>query len=120
MQGAIMSSQAVEHTVEDKKLISDALAERLDAEAAAMMGGLAKGLDMRRVALAYMHWCVHLGTAPGKAAQLVELGVRQNAQLCAFAVKSLWDKETPRVIEPDAGDRRFSDDGWRRAPFSVL
>src|SRR5699024_242292 len=115
-----MSSQAVAQTAEDKTLISDALAERLDAEAAAMMGSLSQGLDMRGVAMAYMHGCVHLGMAPGKAAQLVELGVRQNAQLCAFTLKSLLDKETPRVIEPDAGDRRFNDEGWRRVPFSIL
>lgn len=101
-------------------LISDALAEWLDRETAARWGQIAKGLDMRRVALAYVHWWVHLGTAPGKLAQLSELGARQYAQLGCFAVRSLLQKEATRAIEPDPGDRRFTDAGWRQPPFSLF
>lgn len=115
-----MSEQAKEQTASSRKLVSDDLAERLDAEAAALLGGVTKGLDARRVALAYVHWCVHLGMAPGKAAQLVELWLRQNARLSAFALKSTLQKDVPRLIEPDADDRRFTDDGWRQPPFSIL
>lgn len=115
-----MPGQTVEQAVSDKKLISDSLAERVDTEVAALMGGMTKGLDVRRVALAYVHWCVHLGMTPGKATQLAELWLRQNARLGSFALRSALGKDVPRVIEPDADDRRFTDEGWRRPPFSVL
>lgn len=115
-----MSDQAGKQTTTGHQLVSDELARRLDAETAAFLGGMAKGLDVRRVALAYVHWCVHLGMAPGKAAQLGELWLRQNAQLGAFALKSTLHKDVPRVIEPEAGDRRFADKAWRQPPFSIL
>lgn len=101
-------------------LISDELAQYIDRQAAAQFGRLAKGLDVRRVALAYVHWWVHLGMAPGKAAQLAELYLRQNAKLGGFAIRSLWQKEAHRAIEPDPGDKRFADEGWRQLPFSLL
>lgn len=102
-------------------LISDALADRLDREAAAQWGRTAKGLDVRRIALAYVHWWTHLGMAPGKTAQLSELWFKQYAQLGNFALQSLLQKEeAPRAIEPDPGDRRFADAGWRQLPFSLI
>src|SRR5699024_2426030 len=115
-----MSEQVREQSPSERKIVSDDLAGRLDAEAAALVGSMAAGLDVRRVALAYVHWCVHLGMTPGKAAQLVELWLRQNAQLGAFALKSTLQKDVPRVIEPGADDRRFADAGWRQPPFSIL
>lgn len=104
----------------ENKLISDALAERIDREAAAQLGRIAKGLDVRRIALAYMHWAVHLGMAPGKTAQLFELWMRQNAALGNFALRSALQDEADRAIEPDPSDRRFTDKGWRKLPFSLF
>jgi polyhydroxyalkanoate synthase len=101
-------------------LISDALAERIDHEVAAQCGKLAKGMDVRRVALAYVHWWAHLSTAPGKTAQLSELWFRQNLQLGNLALCSLMQPESGRAIEPDLGDKRFTDAGWRRPPFSFI
>lgn len=114
------SGNAVERSASGRNLISDRFAERLDREAAARLARMSGGLDVRRVALAYIHWSVHLGMSPGKAAQLLELYVRQNARLGGFALKSLLNRAPGRAIEPDAGDTRFADDGWRKLPFSML
>lgn len=114
------TENAVDRPITSRMFISDALAERLDREAAAQLGRMAKGLDVRRIALAYVHWWVHLGMAPGKAAQLAELWVRQYTQLGDFAVRSLLQNDAARAIEPEPGDRRFTDEGWRRLPFSLI
>ncbi|HET7313953.1 alpha/beta fold hydrolase [Salinisphaera sp.] len=100
--------------------ISDAVAEQLDRETAARWGQIARGLDVRRIALAYVHWLTHMGMAPGKVAQLSELWFRQYAQLGGFAMRSLLHTEAARAIEPDPDDRRFTDAGWRQLPFSLI
>jgi polyhydroxyalkanoate synthase len=115
---------AVDNTNESSALsnsfITDEIAERIDREAAAQFGQLAKGLDLRRITLAYVHWLTHLGMAPGRSAQLAELGARQYAQFARFTLRSLAQKAPERAIEPEPGDKRFADPGWRRLPFSFF
>ncbi len=112
--------QADDFSLLSNSLISDEVVKRLDREAAARWGQMAKGLDGRRVALAYLHWWTHLSMAPGKMAQLTALGTRQYLQLARFAGQSLMQKEPDRAIEPEPGDKRFTDPGWRRLPFSFI
>ena len=99
------------------RLIGDELARRLDRATAATLTRATGGLSLPRILLAYVDWLLHLGMAPGKVAQLTELRARQLAGLGVFALRG---GKGERRIEPEPGDRRFNDAGWRRWPFALL
>ncbi|MDN5939846.1 MAG: alpha/beta fold hydrolase, partial [Salinisphaera sp.] len=87
---------------------------------AAAVARASNGLPLARILLAYADWLIHLGMAPGKVAQLAELAARQRLGTARFALGQFGDTPPQRVVEPEPGDRRFNDEGWRKPPFSLI
>ncbi len=90
--------------------IKEAFARRLDAACATRLVPVVGKLPPQQLLLAWLDWASHLALAPGKQAQLLELGLRE----CGGLLKSALRKgEAPE-------DRRYGAASWKRRPFSVL
>jgi polyhydroxyalkanoate synthase len=94
--------------------------DTIDRAMRAMVGRLTLGISPAAVALAYLDWLVHLGTSPGKQAELVQKAIRKAVRFWVYAARAAADKQIPPCIEPLAQDRRFSADAWRQWPFNMI
>ncbi|MAA75862.1 MAG: poly-beta-hydroxybutyrate polymerase [Salinisphaeraceae bacterium] len=101
-------------------VISDELAKTLDDAFGAALARSTGGLPLGSLALAYADWLMHLGTCPGKVAQLMEQRVGLQARELRNVARLLRGAEVERLIRAEKGDRRFADDGWNKAPFAFL
>ncbi|MFZ4605889.1 MAG: PHA/PHB synthase family protein [Caulobacter sp.] len=72
------------------------------------------GRSPSTVGLAWLDWAVHAANAPFQSASL---GRDAMAQWLRLSKLALADEP---VIQPDAGDRRFSHSGWSHRPYSLL
>jgi polyhydroxyalkanoate synthase len=84
---------------------------------AALAGPL--GISPSAVALAWLAWLVHLGTPPGKQAELIRKALRKAARFWIYATRSPADPHMSRRIEPLRRGRRFRGDAGRRPPFNL-
>ena len=92
--------------------------ETLDRLGRAVTARLTQGVSPHALYAAWFDWATHLANAPGR---LIELGVEAvniGARFARFATHSLSDNAKP-PFEPQAGDRRFSDELWKRLPYAL-
>lgn len=81
----------------------------LDRLLHATQARLTGSLSPVSLTLAYLDWAFHLANAPARRLQLAQSAARQWVRLWSPAQ---WAR-------PTAGDRRFQDPGWSRAPFNL-
>jgi polyhydroxyalkanoate synthase len=97
--------------------LQDILDRSVHAVAARWTGGLSPGA----LAEAYMDWAIHLATAPGKQAQLLEKAAKKTMRLANYAASAaLQQEDCDRCIEPLPQDRRFRGDAWQKWPFNLM
>jgi polyhydroxyalkanoate synthase len=94
--------------------------DMIDRAMRAMVGRLTLGISPAAVVLAYLDWLVHLGSSPGKQAELVQKAVRKAVRFWVYAAHAAADKQTPPCIEPLPQDRRFSAEAWQQWPFNMI
>ena len=92
--------------------------ETMDRLGRAVTARLTQGISPHVHYEAWFDWASHLAIAPGR---LIELGleaVNIGARFAHFAKQSL-SENVKSPFEPQTGDRRFSDERWKRLPFSL-
>ncbi|MCZ7676270.1 MAG: alpha/beta fold hydrolase [Roseovarius sp.] len=94
--------------------------QSFDRMRAANMSKLTAGISPGALATAYFDWAYHLASAPGKQMELGVKAARKWQRLSAWLWSSAMDPETPPVIEPLPGDRRFAHESWSKPPFNQL
>ncbi|MDT0618129.1 alpha/beta fold hydrolase [Salinisphaera sp. P385] len=120
-QPADMATAGAMTDLVSSRWLSDRIAERIDRAAGAAVARASAGLPLPRILLAYADWAMHLGLSPGKVGQLVEAWARQYRRMGRFTLNTMIrGPSAPREVEPEAGDRRFADEGWRNPPFALL
>ena len=90
--------------------------ETLDRLGRAVTARLTQGISPHALYGAWFDWASHLVNAPGR---LVEFGLEAGniaARFARFATHSLSEHEKP-PFEPQASDRRFNDEAWKRFPY---
>lgn len=91
-------------------LMKDAFARRLDQALAAALSRGVGNLPPQQLPLAWLDWISHLALAPGKQAQLLELGLREYAAVLRSAFRG----------NGAAPEGRYGGEGWKKRPFSLL
>jgi polyhydroxyalkanoate synthase len=81
---------------------------------------LTAGISPGALATAYFDWAFHLASAPGKQMELGVKAARKWQRLSAWLMSSAMDPQTPPVIAPLPGDRRFAHESWSKPPFNQL
>ncbi len=98
-----------------------ALADVLNRSTNAAVARFTMGLSPAALAGAYFDWVLHLASAPGKQAQLVEKAWRKWVRLATYTGHCAMKSQTPeRCIEPLPQDRRFEGEAWQRLPFNMI
>ena len=90
----------------------------MDRLGRAVTARLTQGVSPHALYDAWFDWASHLANAPGR---LIELGVEAvniGARFARFATHSLSEHAKP-PFEPQADDRRFSDERWKRPPYAL-
>ena len=93
--------------------------ETMDRLGRAVTARLTQGISPHALYAAWFDWASHLANAPGR---LIELGVEAvniGARFARFATHSLSEHAKP-PFEPQAGDRRFSDELLEAAPLRAV
>jgi len=78
------------------------------------------GLSPAALLEAFADWAIHLGSAPGKQADLVRKAFRKWVRFAYFASRAPFAPEIPPAIEPLPDDRRFTGPDWQKLPFSLI
>ncbi|MFZ5790361.1 MAG: PHA/PHB synthase family protein [Pseudomonadota bacterium] len=94
--------------------------DAVDRAVHAMAGRATLGISPSAVALAGLDWLVHLGSSPGKQAELMQKAARKAARFWVYAARSLSEPRTHCCIEPLPQDQRFRAEAWQRPPFNML
>ena len=92
--------------------------ETMDRLGSAFAAKFTQGISPHALYDAWFDWAAHLVNAPGR---LVELGIEAvniGARLARFAANGLSEHAEP-PFAPQADDRRFSDQGWKRLPYAL-
>ena len=92
--------------------------ETMDRLGRAATARLTQGVSPHALYAAWFDWASHLANAPGR---LIEFGleaVNIGARFARFATHSL-SEHAKAPFEPKAGDRRFSDELWKRLPYAL-
>ena len=109
------------HLSERDSYASTALQEILDRSVHATAARFTAGLSPSGLAAAYGDWAVHLATAPGKQAQLIEKAAKKAVRLVNYAghCAARQDESSP-CIEPLPQDKRFRGEAWQKWPYNLL
>ena len=100
---------------------STALQDILDRSVHAVAARWTGGLSPSALAEAYMDWAIHLATAPGKQAQLVEKAAKKAMRLANYAASDAFQQEgCDCCIEPLPQDSRFRGEAWQKWPFNLM
>ncbi len=98
-----------------------ALADVLNRSTHAALARFTMGLSPAALAAAYFDWLIHLTSAPGKQAQLVEKAWRKWIRLVTYTGHcAMKPGHTGRCIEPLPQDKRFEGEAWQRQPFNFF
>lgn len=98
-----------------------AFADVVDRSLRASGAHFTHALSPAAMAVAYWDWILHLASAPGKQAQLLEKLVRKQMRLAMYAAHAATHHEDyAPCIEPLPQDRRFSGEAWRQWPYNVI
>lgn len=103
-----------------RSLISPQIADTIDRKARANLARFTLGLSPAAIGMSYFDWLAHLAIAQGKQARLTEKALRKAVRLSTYAVKSLWNPDTPLCIEPLPQDSRFAHESWQRWPYAFV
>ncbi len=115
------SSGAVAQAFERDSYASTALQEVLDRAVHAAASRFTGGLSPSALAGAWADWALHLATAPGKQAQLVEKAVRKAVRLANYATNCACGEDgSAPCIEPLPQDNRFRGQAWQKWPYNLL
>jgi polyhydroxyalkanoate synthase len=99
---------------------STALQDIVDRSVHAVAARFTGGLSPSALAGAYMDWALHLATAPGKQAQLLEKAAKKGMRLAQYAGNAaVRQEQSEPCIEPLPQDHRFSADAWQKWPFNL-
>ncbi|SFJ93515.1 polyhydroxyalkanoate synthase [Bradyrhizobium sp. Gha] len=86
-----------------------------------MLARLTGGLSPLALSLAYLDWATHLAAAPQRQTEIVRNVVRDTGRLLDAVVHAVSPGRKPwSVIQPQAGDRRFSEPQWETPLFNLL
>ena len=94
--------------------------ERLDRLMHAWQARFTQSISPPALRVALTDWASHLANAPGRRAELSQEAAQMLARLVFYALAKRANGETALPVEPSAGDRRFSDPGWRESPFDLI
>lgn len=78
------------------------------------------GISPAAVTEAFADWSIHFLNAPGKQAEQLQKAARKWLRFWSYAIHAPVDPQTPPMIVPLPGDRRFDDPDWRTLPFSLF
>ncbi len=92
--------------------------ETLDRLGRAVTARLTQGISPHALYAAWFDWASHLANAPGRVIELGLEAVNLGARFARFATHSL-SEDVKRPFEPQASDRRFNDDLWKRLPYAL-
>ena len=84
----------------------------------AVTARMTQGISPHALYDAWFDWASHLANAPGRLTELGLEAVNLGARFARFATQSLSEGVT-LPFAPQAGDRRFSDERWKRLPFAL-
>ena len=90
----------------------------MDRLGRAVTARLTQGISPHALYAAWFDWASHLVNAPGR---LIELGVEAvniGSPAAIVAVSDLSENAKP-PFQPQAGDRRFNDELWKRLPYAL-
>jgi polyhydroxyalkanoate synthase len=93
--------------------------EPLDLPLKLAIARLANGISPSSLAQAHADWLIHLAVSPSKQAQLASSALHKALQWSTFLARSLQGP-CGECVQPQAGDRRFSDPAWHAQPYSAL
>jgi len=97
------------------------LADVSDRSLHAIMARFTLGLSPAALAAAYLDWAVHLATAPGKRAQLLDKAARKSLRFANHVRRYATERgECPACIDPLPQDKRFAGAAWQQWPFNFL
>jgi polyhydroxyalkanoate synthase len=88
--------------------------ETLDRATHAMVARVTQGVSPHAVLAAWVDWLSHLGRAPGRQLELLQLALVSAARLARFA-QAAQDDGLPFPAADT--DRRFDDPAWRQWPY---
>lgn len=94
--------------------------QTLDRLWLAQQGKLSGGISRASAALALFDWALHLGSSPGKQAELGYKAAHKAGRMVAHMLTSLADPDAEPAIAPLPGDRRFTAPAWQRPPYSWM
>ncbi len=118
---AKMQADVGPHLSERDSYASTALQEILDKSMHATAARFTAGLSPSGLAGAYADWAVHLATAPGKQAQLIEKAAKKAVRLANYAGHCAAGQDlTSPCIEPLPQDKRFRGEAWQKWPYNLL
>lgn len=87
-----------------------AYGQALDRAARATIAGMTRGLAPSALAAATLDWALHLASAPGKQAELIEKAATSTG---TFLMSAFSGHDSP------VKDRRFANPQWNRPPFAL-
>ncbi|WP_461518961.1 PHA/PHB synthase family protein [Porticoccus sp.] len=77
------------------------------------------GVSPVTLTLAWLDWTLHLSISPGKQMELAQSAGKKNWRLFSHLLGKLLMLSGPdSCIDPQPRDRRFSDDAWKKWPYS--
>ena len=92
----------------------------IDRMSDALVAQVTGGLSPAALALAFFDWSIHLASAPGKRAELVNKAERKTGRLLGYLAAASTHPDTPPCIEPLPGDYRFAAEGWKKQPYTAF
>ena len=92
--------------------------ETMDRLGRAVTAKLTQGISPHALYAAWFDWATHLANAPGRLIELGVEAVNMGGRFARFATHSLSEGAKP-PFEPQAGDRRFNDELWKRLPYAL-
>ena len=116
-----VQSEVGPHCFERDSYVSTAVQEILDKSVHVAMARVTRGLSPSAMAGAYADWALHLATAPGKQAQLIEKAAKKALRLVNYAGHcAARQDDADRCIEPLPQDRRFRGQAWQKWPYNLM
>jgi polyhydroxyalkanoate synthase subunit PhaC len=111
-----LSSQSSGHAL-DQTLMLETPADRILHSALARLSG---GFSPMGIAEAWFDWAVHLGSSPGRMAEIIRSGMTEAAHVTETLIETASGQG---VCLPCANslphDKRFRHESWQKWPFAV-
>ncbi len=105
-----------DHTFE-QSLSMETPADRILHAAMARLSG---GFSPMAIAEAWFDWAVHLGTSPGRMAEIAQTGMTEAAHVMETVLETVAGRGT---CNPSARslphDKRFRHESWQQFPFAI-